>query len=304
SPDDATVMLHRPVFPSQLMYKIGQTQKAQAGAPHQQGELPSIPVPVVDRTEPPLRGLRVLLVDDNELNRIVAQAFLTQGGATVVLAVSGGDAIRVAAQQSFDVVLMDIQMPDMDGYQAGREILKQHPTLPLIALTANAMVQDHERSAKEGFTDHLIKPLTRSSLYRALAKLVTAQPHPETPPAAPQDCLLATLTELGVDTATGIAFAGDDVELYHRILDRLAVGENDLVAPLRQARATGEIDTATRMAHTMKSLMKLIGAHGPADLATQVEMALRHGTPVNDTTVAALCAQYTQIRQAIMQATR
>ena len=85
---------------------------------------------------------------------------------------SGGEAIEAVLKQHFDVVLMDIQMPDMDGYQAAREIRSAGYNVPIIALTAHALVQDKERSTQEGMAGHLCKPVSREELYRILTQFV------------------------------------------------------------------------------------------------------------------------------------
>lgn len=110
----------------------------------------------------PLKDLAVLAVDDNHINRIVIKAFLDRAGATTSLASSFGEAIEAMSKNAFDVILMDIQMPDMDGYEAAHDVL-------IIALTAYALVQDIERSTKEGMTGHLSKPVSREAIYTILA---------------------------------------------------------------------------------------------------------------------------------------
>ena len=112
--------------------------------------------------EMPLKDLAVLAVDDNHINRIVIKAFLDRAGATTSLASSFGEAIEAMSKNAFDVILMDIQMPDMDGYEAAHDV-------PIIALTAYALVQDVERSTKEGMTGHLSKPVSREAIYTILA---------------------------------------------------------------------------------------------------------------------------------------
>lgn len=128
----------------------------------------------VSNVESALSRLRVLIVDDNELNLLVARAFLENEGARVQLAKSGSEAIAIVNEKEFDIVLMDIQMPEMDGYETASKIALSKPRLPIIALTANAQQQDQDRSKKAGFVAHLEKPLNRSTLVEALAAYFNA----------------------------------------------------------------------------------------------------------------------------------
>ncbi|MBE0507390.1 MAG: response regulator [Marinospirillum sp.] len=121
----------------------------------------------------PLAG-HVLLVEDNEINQEVAGALLTQLGVTYDIAPNGQIAVDQVKNQAFDLVLMDIQMPVMDGYQATRAIREFNPTLPIIALTAAAMIEDRDKALEAGMNDHLAKPLDQQALYRLLQRLLPA----------------------------------------------------------------------------------------------------------------------------------
>ena len=113
---------------------------------------------------------RVLLVEDNAINQEVALAQLRQYGLDVVLAENGAQAVRLMSQQIFDLVLMDIQMPVMDGYEATRQLRSQGHTLPVIALTAAAMIEDQRKALASGMNDHLGKPIDTQELQRLLHK--------------------------------------------------------------------------------------------------------------------------------------
>ena len=124
-------------------------------------------------TSPQLQGLRLLLVDDSEAYQQVAAELLQRAGAQVVLATSGQEALDQLAQQRFDAVLMDIQMPGMDGLEATRRI-RQHPpwaNLPVIAMTANARLEERERCHLAGVTDFVAKPFHPPTLIRLIAHI-------------------------------------------------------------------------------------------------------------------------------------
>ena len=116
---------------------------------------------------------RVLLAEDNEINQEVAGNMLKQLAVQVEFAENGQIAVEKAQQQDFDLILMDIQMPVMDGYQACRSIRQFNPDIPIIALTAAAMVEDKNKALSVGMNDHLSKPIHSNALYRILRAVLT-----------------------------------------------------------------------------------------------------------------------------------
>ena len=135
-------------------------------------------------------GQRVLVVDDHSVNQQVVQSQLEQMGLQVVLANDGAQAVDQVRSQAFDLVLMDIQMPVMDGYQATRAIRRFNPDIPIIALTAAAMVEDRHRALEAGMNDHLGKPFSSAELFRHLKvwlKTRAVDPVASTPPEAAQE---------------------------------------------------------------------------------------------------------------------
>jgi CheY-like chemotaxis protein len=125
---------------------------------------------LVDRVSVNAQGARILVVEDTAVNLEIAQALLEQAGFQVLTAVNGVEALDVLRREPVDLVLMDVQMPLMDGYEATRQIRKdsQYRDLPILAMTANAMVGDRELCIDAGMNDHLAKPIDLQSL---LAKI-------------------------------------------------------------------------------------------------------------------------------------
>lgn len=117
-----------------------------------------------------LEGLSILVVDDNADNRSYISSFLSASGAVTATAVNGIQAIEMATQQDYDIVLMDIQMPELDGYSAIRLLRSQSYGKPVLALTAHAMAGDRENSLNAGFQDHLVKPVDRSLLIQTIQR--------------------------------------------------------------------------------------------------------------------------------------
>ena len=121
-----------------------------------------------------IRGARVLLAEDNEINQQVAKEILEQAGLVVSIANNGKEAVEMVSAGNFEVVLMDIQMPVMGGFEATQEIRKDErfKDLPIIAMTAHAMAGDREKSLEAGMNDHVTKPIDPDQLLSALVKWI------------------------------------------------------------------------------------------------------------------------------------
>ena len=122
--------------------------------------------PVQIETAPLAHRARILLVEDNAVNQLVAKGMLSKLGCEVIVAAHGGEALKLLEDQRFDMVLMDCNMPVMDGYEASRQIRRsgRWPDLPIVALTANAMAEERERCRAAGMNDYLAKPFRREEL--------------------------------------------------------------------------------------------------------------------------------------------
>ncbi len=205
-----------------------------------------------------LAGARVLLVEDNPFNQELAVDLLSRAGVVVSIASDGQRALDVLARERFDAVLMDCQMPVMDGYAATRA-LRERPslrTLPVIAMTANAMVGDREAVIAAGMNDHIAKPIVVAEMFATLAKWVKPTRSPVTN---------------GIDTLRGLANTGGDSEFYRRMLGLFREREGDFVQRFRAARAQGDAQAAMRAAHDLKSEAGTLGMHGLERSAATLE---------------------------------
>ena len=120
-----------------------------------------------------IEGMNILVVDDNDLNMEIATFILNEEGANVIKAYNGREAVHLFLNSNeIDVILMDIMMPIMDGYEATRQIRKYNPTVPIIAMSANAFVEDKIASKKAGMNEHISKPFESKQLIEILSKLV------------------------------------------------------------------------------------------------------------------------------------
>jgi signal transduction histidine kinase/HPt (histidine-containing phosphotransfer) domain-containing protein len=226
-----------------------------------------------------LLGMRLLVVEDNKINQLVAQGLLRQEGAEVTLAENGalGVAAVAAAQLAFDAVLMDVQMPVMDGYTATRTIRNELGLreLPVIAMTANAMASDREACLAAGMNDHVGKPFELDHLVALLlrhtGRAVVTEPTAIPPPLPTQ------AAELDMEAA--LRRLGGDTDLLGTLLHAFARDMAQAPQQLNAHLEAGLQDEAVRAMHTLKGLAATVGTSRLAQVATELEKRLREGVP-------------------------
>jgi len=267
-------VLNKPISASTLLDQIafvfggvtGQSRKTQRQSSYRDDERA-------------LRGAWLLLVEDNEVNQEVAQHILNDAGIRVDIAGNGAIALAKIAENAYDGVLMDCQMPVMDGYQATRK-LRQDPrysNLPVIAMTANAMVGDKEKCLDAGMNDFIAKPIDVAQLFGTLARWIA--------PATPQ-AMMAVVAQpeaelpviAGLKMAEAMRRVGGNAALMRKLLDRFVETQFDAMQRIVAAIENNQLETAIREAHTLKGLAGNIGAGGLADSAARVEHLLSLGS--------------------------
>lgn len=275
------------------------------------------------REPSPQLGLRVLLVEDNSVNLAVAQRLLQVLGCSVVTANDGEQALQRLDTQRFDLVLMDCQMPVLDGYQAtrrwrARETENGAVRLPVVAMTANAMAGDRERCLQAGMDDYLSKPVNRASLQACLQRWQGEAPAVHTPVQAlcepdPAD-IAAGLAALG---AAGLGENGDEPSpvLDNSVLDELreVIGAQTaqiigvflddtpaLIQQLQDASVAADLDQLRAIAHSLKSASANVGAIALSVAARRIEHDARAGTLERPAVaVALLIAEFARARIAL-----
>ncbi|MBF0422671.1 MAG: response regulator [Magnetococcales bacterium] len=229
-----------------------------------------------------LAGTQVLVVEDNDINRQVARELLQQVGMHVFCAENGQEALAIVARENLECVLMDMQMPIMDGLTATREIRKNPSlaNLPILAMTANAMSGDRELCLEAGMQDHIAKPIDPAQLYLTLAKWITARrPLPvlldnEPRPAAsqPPPPLPGQLPPLpGIDITAGLRNLGGNMSAYLEVLQKFAHNQEKSIPLMRQQWTDGDWSELGRSAHTLKGVAATIGAKTLASLAAHLQ---------------------------------
>jgi len=228
-----------------------------------------------------LRGAHVLLAEDNAINREIALAILTRAGVRVSVARDGQEALDMLAAQPFDGVLMDCQMPVLDGYAATRELRRQARwrTLPVIAMTANAMVGDRDKAIAAGMDDHIAKPIKVEEMFATLARWIRPAPAGNGTSAATQAAaahdLLASVE--GIDCRAGVAAMMGDEVLYRHLLRMFRDRESDFARRFRAARDDGAAGAALRMAHDLKSVSSSLAVVAVQEAAAELERACLAG---------------------------
>jgi PAS domain S-box-containing protein len=231
------------------------------------------------------RGVRILLVEDNEMNQQVATELLESAGAAVTVANHGGIAVKVLQggpqPPAFDVVLMDLQMPEMDGFTA-TEILRADPRfheLPIIAMTAHALIEERERCLKAGMNDHVTKPIDPDALFAVLARWTKARegPAPARGNLAQGGGGEAPLEIDGIDIATALNRVAGNRRLYRRLLEQFAKKQGDMDELIKAALLNGDRESAERYAHTLKGSAGNLGMGSVQAAAAKVEKAIRDG---------------------------
>ncbi len=226
-------------------------------------------------------GARVLIAEDNEINQQVAKEMLEQAGFVVEIANDGREAVDMVKTGNFELVLMDIQMPVLGGFEATREIREDQrfKDLPIIAMTAHAMVGDHEKSLVAGMNDHVTKPIDPDRLLSALIKwlkpfergaLKEYNMHDETE----TDDVLASEIH-GIVMTSGLSRVGGNKKLYLKLLAKFREGQETAFEKIKEALRSEDLMTATRLAHTVKGVSGNLGAEDLYHVAADLENAIR-----------------------------
>jgi len=252
-------------------------------------------------------GIRILLVEDNEVNQQVATELLESAGAIVRVANHGGEAVRILTEGEqpppFDIVFMDLQMPEMDGFTATRR-LRARPELqglPIIAMTAHALVEERQRCLEAGMNDHVSKPIEPDALFATLMRW--AKPHQgqgarsETRIAEPPgDVILPEID--GVDIAGALSRVAGNARLYRDLLIQFASRQAEVNAQIMAAIESGDNKLAERIVHTVKGVAGNIGLRDTSAVAEKLERALR----MVSSAVPALAEEFTLVVNRQVQA--
>jgi two-component system sensor histidine kinase/response regulator len=220
-----------------------------------------------------MRALHILLAEDNVFNQRVAAGLLEKQGHRITVVDDGHKAVEVSAEQDFDAVLMDVQMPQMDGLEATRAIRQREAEaaverpLPIIGLTAHAMQGDRERCIEAGMDEYVTKPIKPDELRRVLSSLVGLPERPDDSGGAPPR----------INRAAVLERCGGDEDLLRELV---AIFRQDCPAYMQSVRAaveSKESEALSRAAHTLKGPLGTLGFDGAQQFALQLEDVARRG---------------------------
>ncbi|WP_300461310.1 response regulator [Desulfobacula sp.] len=231
-----------------------------------------------------IQGSKILLVDDNSINQEVAREFLEDAGMVVTIASSGLECIKALDHASFDLVLMDIQMPEMDGIEATIRIRqnKQYQNLPIIAMTAHAMTGDRQKSLDAGMNEHITKPIDLAELYQTLKNWIPEK-QSQALPNYPQKASNAAKEEplslpylAGIDQALALKTLDNKTSLFIKMLYDFKENFGSEPACIRELSAAGNWLDIQHKAHTLVGIASYIGAAGLMETAKKMEDALEN----------------------------
>jgi PAS domain S-box-containing protein len=251
--------------------------------------------PQFDREMAHHHPLHILVAEDNPVNQKVALSLLARIGYRADVVANGQEAIDALFRQPYDVVLMDGQMPEMDGIEATRQIRRQISAdrqPHIIAMTADALQGDRERYLAVGMNDYISKPIRLEDLVRALTHTMPAlevsQPAAALDPAAPADVDAAAAPAVRIDPAVLGEFrelmGEEGVQMVGGLVDLYLKDSPLLIADMRQAAGCANLDDLRRAAHTLKGNSSQVGAARLSGLCFDLEQAARNGGEVGSET--------------------
>jgi two-component system sensor histidine kinase/response regulator len=227
------------------------------------------------------------LVEDNELNQEIAYQLLTEEGFIVDIANNGAEAIRMLPQKNYTIVLMDMQMPIMDGVSATTEIRKnsQFTLLPIVAMTANAMPHDKEKCLVAGMNDYIAKPIDINQLFGVLIKWIPSNNNPSISEfdsnflmPVDEDIVIPFIE--GLDVELGLKRISGKKKFYINMLKNYVTNQEKTVPQLRDAMQKDDYAGAEIIAHSAKGVSGNIGATQLQEMAYELETLIFNKTPL------------------------
>ena len=232
-------------------------------------DLPVVKIEEVDKEI--FKGLKILLVDDNDMNRLVANTMLENLGVRVMEAINGKQAVDFLMEESVDLILMDIQMPVMDGLEATREIKKQtHHQTPIIALTANALKTDNERYLQAGMAAALPKPFSENEIIDVISRIIGHHNSIKNPPSPDVETSETPLFDL-----TNLEYIADGNTVFIRKMIELFLDQTPtMVVQMKLALEQNDLTTLCGLAHKMRPSLENLGIVSLKEVVKTMEKAV------------------------------
>jgi predicted ATPase/signal transduction histidine kinase/CheY-like chemotaxis protein len=254
--------------------------------------LAPVAAPTVGQSVVDLQGIRLLLVDDNAINRQVVIGFLQGSGILIDVAEDGQAALDQLEQQRYDLVLMDVHMPRLDGLSATRE-LRTRPALaglPVIAMTANGLPGDRERCLDAGMNDHLVKPLDPAELFRIIAAWANLEQLQRAERKAVEE--VVEVKEIGVlararasavlEPESALRLLRGSAELYEQLIRDFRVQQAELPGRISAWRAADDVTALFECAHGLQATAAYVGAIDLQEAAQRLTNRIRLAQPIGE----------------------
>ena len=252
------------------------------------------------------RVLRVLLAEDNPVNQEVAVAMLESLGCTCDVVGNGFEALEAIARENYDAVLMDCQMPVMDGFEATRKLREREAAgggarLPVIALTAHAMEGHRDQCLAAGMDRYLAKPYTQEQLRQELKLCMSGGTEAPAPVVAASEVNNGALDRTALDNILGLGKSGG-AALLRRVIEIYLKNAPDLIAAMNNAVGTGDLAALGKAAHSLKSSSMNLGAARLAGICREIEAAARSNSPESAARLAAAVeAEYMRVKALLRE---
>ncbi|MBT6702691.1 MAG: transporter substrate-binding domain-containing protein [Gammaproteobacteria bacterium] len=278
--------LVKPITPSQLFNAIILARKGVTSqsvkSTHKISQEPVLITPISGH---------VLLAEDNKINQQVAQEILQQMGLKVSICENGQEVIQSLENINPDLILMDIQMPEMDGYEA-TEIIRNNPAfsqLPIIAMTANAMAGDIEKSRQTGMNDHISKPVDPQLLYQTLKQYLPESTEHKTEQTISSGSIKNWPDEVpGLNIKKGIQQVGGNENLYQKLIKDFLKNHENLTDSLKSSMLNEDSKKAARLVHTIKGVSGNIGAYKLMDVVSSIDLKFKNREKVPQSIISLL----------------
>lgn len=267
----ASAILNKPSTPSQIFDTIIDIQYGRYKVNMQEGRSKIDYLPYIHA----LKGKRVLLVEDNETNRLVALGFLDKMGLDVVVALNGQEAVDIATRENFDAILMDVQMPIMNGLDATRVLRANGYTKPIIAMTASAMQSDKEQALQSGMDEHIPKPIDDYNLAMTLLKFIDNEVYLEVLNDKTKNLIVEKHQNEEYSFELLYNYFNADKGLMQKVLSAFVQDLEHIEQELKEAIAKDNIDHKLQLAHKLKGMAGNLKAMNLQELSLRYEQELK-----------------------------
>ncbi len=234
---------------------------------------------------PVFRG-EVLVCEDNEINQEVIADHLSKCGLTPCIAANGFIGVtmakqRLAENQPYSLIFMDIHMPVMDGLEAGGELVKIGNKTPVIALTANVMKQDRETYSRQGITGCLSKPFLACELCACLLRFLSPVRWKQIDGDIPVEVAAPPSRGQAINQTLGLEHVSNDADIYHRLCANFLENNREIAAEIETAVEQGQVELARRLVYATKIMARALGAERLSGLAAMLETRLANNSMVS-----------------------